>query len=194
MEKIKDIANVQNHNNNILGTKPLHSFTITNKPNFNCEEYNLAMKQLDLCLNNFKIMYNEVDDIFNQLSNLNTVIKIYNIANLSNGLKIHAASEFHNKPWFSDVEITMDVNYQEKYEEIYWGKILCLIKLSNLELALVRWYDYFENLPENSKFGCPYLKLENHYDLIPISSISNVIHIVPDFNVDNGYFINQYIF
>ena len=94
--------------------------------------------------------------IFNQLSNLNTVIKIYNIANLSIRLKIHAASEFHNKPWFSDVEITMDINYQEKYEEIYWDKILCLIKLSNLELALVRWYDYFENLPENSKFRCPY--------------------------------------
>ncbi|PKK74646.1 hypothetical protein RhiirC2_846665 [Rhizophagus irregularis] len=30
-------------------------------------------------------------------------------------------------------------------------------------------------MPGNSKVGCPYLKLENHCDLIPISSISNVV-------------------
>ncbi|CAB5301336.1 unnamed protein product [Rhizophagus irregularis] len=166
---------------------------MSNNPNFNCKEYILAMQQLDLCLNNFKNMYN-VDNIFDQLSYSNTRIYIYNSANLSNGVKIHAASEFHQKPWFSDVEITMDVDYQENYEKTYWGKVLCLVKLLSLEFALIQWYDYFENIPENSKFGCLYLKLENHYDLIPISFILNVVHIIPDFNVDNGYFINKYIF
>ena len=167
---------------------------MSNKPSFDCNEYNLAMQKLDLCLNNFKNMYNEVDNILDQLSHSNTKVYIYNSANLSNGVKIHAASEFHHKPWFSDVEIIMDTNYQENYEKTYWSKVLCLIKLSNLELALIQWYNYFENIPENSKFGCPYLKLEDHYDLIPISSISNAVHIVPDFNADNGYFVNRYIF
>ena len=50
---------------------------------------------------------------------------------------MHAASEIHHKPWFSDVEITMDIDYQETYEETYWSKVLCLIKLLNLELALI---------------------------------------------------------
>ncbi|GET50756.1 hypothetical protein GLOIN_2v1486846 [Rhizophagus irregularis DAOM 181602=DAOM 197198] len=193
LEKIKDTTKNTQYNYNTLITKPFYSFTMSNKPNFNCKEYILAMQQLDLCLNNFKNMYN-VDNIFDQLSYSNTRIYIYNSANLSNGVKIHAASEFHQKPWFSDVEITMDVDYQGNYEETYWGKVLCLVKLLSLEFALIQWYDYFENIPENSKFGCPYLKLENHYDLIPISSISNVVHIIPDFNVDNGYFINKYIF
>ncbi|CAB4480294.1 unnamed protein product [Rhizophagus irregularis] len=153
LEKIKDTTKNTQYNYNTLITKPFYSFTMSNKPNFNCKEYILAMQQLDLCLNNFKNMYN-----------------------------------------FSDVEITMDVDYQGNYEETYWGKVLCLVKLLSLEFALIQWYDYFENIPENSKFGCPYLKLENHYDLIPINSISNVVHIIPDFNVDNGYFINKYIF
>ncbi|GBB87842.1 hypothetical protein RclHR1_14330004 [Rhizophagus clarus] len=191
-KKIKATKNTQ-YDYNTLITKPLYSFTMSNKPNFNCKEYSLAMQQLDSCLNNFKNMYN-VDNIFNQFSYSNTRIYIYNSANHSSGVRIHAASEFHQKPWFSDVEITMDIDYQGNYEATYWGKVLCLVKLLNLEFALIQWYDYFENIPDNSKFGCPYLKLENHYDLIPISSISNVVHIIPDFNVNNGYFINKYIF
>ncbi|CAB4386084.1 hypothetical protein RhiirA5_409344 [Rhizophagus irregularis] len=137
-------------------------------------------------------MYN-VNNIFDQLSYSNIRIYIYNSANLSSEVKIYAASEFHQKPWFSDIEITMDVDYQGNYEETYWDKVLCLVKLLSLKFTLIQWYDYFENIPENSKFGCPYLKLENHYDLIPISFISNVVHIIPDFNVDNDYFINKYI-
>ncbi|PKY61238.1 hypothetical protein RhiirA4_485937 [Rhizophagus irregularis] len=66
---------------------------MSNKPNFNCKEYILVMQQLDL-------------------------IYIYNSANLSSGVKIHAASEFHQKLWFSDVEITMDIDYQGNYEGV----------------------------------------------------------------------------
>ena len=57
---------------------------------------------------------------------------------LSSGVKIHAAPEFYQKPWFSDVEITMDVDYQENYEETYRGKVLCLLKLLSLEFALIQ--------------------------------------------------------
>jgi hypothetical protein len=46
----------------------------------------------------------------------------------------------------------MDIDYQEKYEETYWAKILCLIKLSNFEFVLGKMV--------------PYLKLDNHYDLV----------------------------
>ncbi|CAB4428886.1 unnamed protein product [Rhizophagus irregularis] len=91
---------------------------MSNKPNFNCKEYILVMQQLDLCLNNFKNIYNNVDNIFDQLSYSNTRIYIYNSANLSSGVKIHAASEFHQKLWFSDVEITMDIDYQGNYEGV----------------------------------------------------------------------------
>ncbi|CAB5091263.1 unnamed protein product [Rhizophagus irregularis] len=84
----------------------------------------------------------------------------------------------------------MDVDYQGNYEDTYWDKVLYLVKLLNLEFTLIQWYDYFENMPGNSKVGCPYLKLENHCDLIPISSISNV-GICNDLLKSNYDFINN---
>ncbi|CAG8670034.1 6999_t:CDS:2, partial [Cetraspora pellucida] len=32
------------------------------------------------------------------------------------------------------------------------------------------------------KYGCPYLQLTNVYNLIPIESINNLVHIVPQFD------------
>src|SRR3990170_2243738 len=103
-----------------LGTKFLFSFPINNKPILEVEEYDLAMQELDLCLKNFKVMYNNVDEIMNQLSNSNIIVHIYSTATLPNGHRIHSTFEFHGKPWFSNIEIIIDTDYQNNYENIYW--------------------------------------------------------------------------
>ncbi|UZO02991.1 uncharacterized protein OCT59_023404 [Rhizophagus irregularis] len=67
------------------------------------------------------------------------------------GVKIYTASEFHQKLWFSNAEIIMDVDYQGNYEDTYWDKVLYLVKLLNLEFTLIQWYDYFELCLETQK-------------------------------------------
>jgi hypothetical protein len=35
------------------------------------------------------------------------------------------------------------------------------------------------------KLGCPYMKLTNLYDIIPLESVVRNVHVVPDFNYNN---------
>jgi hypothetical protein len=64
------------------------------------------------------------------------------------------------------------------------------------ELALVKWYNYkYENTPNKYyKYGCPLMKFIDQYNLIPLSSIKETVHVIPRFDRENSYFINKYIF
>jgi len=58
-----------------------------------------------------------------------------------------------------------------------------------LEFAHVRWYEECDEL-----WGCPKLKLINHYSCIPIKSIDKTVYIVPRFEKTNEYLVNIFIF
>ena len=78
-------------------------------------------------------------------------------------------------------------------------------KFQNLQLVMVQWYDYADiaakkkiltantKVDKRHKLGCPYMKLLDSYDIIPLESVLRAIHIVPDFNKENRYFVNNYV-
>jgi len=61
-----------------------------------------------------------------------------------------------------------------------------------LNLALIQWYDFKETNPYC--YGCPWLKLINHFNFIDIETIYDIVYIVPRFNSNNEYFVNKFIF
>jgi hypothetical protein len=61
-----------------------------------------------------------------------------------------------------------------------------------LNLALIQWYDFKETNPYC--YGCPRLKLINHFNFIDIEAIHDIVHIVSRFNSNNEYFVNKFIF
>ncbi|RHZ52790.1 hypothetical protein Glove_457g41 [Diversispora epigaea] len=96
--------------------------------------------------------------------------------------------------------ISMDSNESSDYqsdEGLCYGKILLMAKIEieekpPLNLALVQWYDF--KFEKNSYlYNCPLLKLVELYNLIPIETIDNIVHIIPRFDEDNEYFVNKYI-
>ena len=70
----------------------------------------------------------------------------YGTVTLENGSIIRATNKYHNKPWFSDVAISMDSDESSDYqsdEGLCYGKILLMAKIEiekrpPLNLALVR--------------------------------------------------------
>ena len=128
-------------------------------------------------------------------------IIIYGTATLENGSIIRATSKYHKKPWFSNVAISMDPDESLAYpsdEGLCFGKILLMTKIEieeeqpPLNLALVQWYNFkFKN--NSYLYNCPLLKLDELYDLIPIETIDNIVHIIPRFDKNNEYFVNKYI-
>ena len=63
---------------------------------------------------------------------------------------------------------------------------------TTLNLALIQWYDFKKSNPYC--YGCPRLKLINHFNFIDIEAIEDIVHIVPRFNSNNEYFVNKFIF
>lgn len=127
-------------------------------------------------------------------------IIIYGKATLENGSIIRAINKYHDKPWFSNVAISMDpdesLDYQSD-EGLCYGKILLMAKIEiekkpPLNLALVQWYN-FKSKNNSYLYNCPLLKLDELYHLISIETIDNIIHIIPRFGKDNEYFVNKYI-
>ncbi|RHZ78923.1 hypothetical protein Glove_154g23 [Diversispora epigaea] len=141
------------------------------------------------------------DNMIKEVKNIKECdIIIYGTATLENGSIIRAKNKFHDKPWFSNVAISMDSNESSDYqsdEGLCYGKILLMAKIEieekpPLNLALVQWYDF--KFEKNSYlYNCPLLKLVELYNLIPIETIDNIVHIIPRFDEDNEYFVNKYI-
>lgn len=64
------------------------------------------------------------------------------------------------------------------------------------DLALVRWYDFrYKNNPARLyKYDCPLLQITNTYNVVPVESIIELVHIVQRAERQNEYFVNVYMF
>ncbi|RHZ45890.1 hypothetical protein Glove_645g20 [Diversispora epigaea] len=77
--------------------------------------------------------------------------------------------------------ISMDSSDYQSDEGLCYGKILLMAKIEieekpPLNLTLVQWYDF--KFEKNSYlYNCPLLKLVELYNLIPIETIDNIVHI-----------------
>ena len=60
------------------------------------------------------------------------------------------------------------------------------------ELALVRWYNIY--LAEPDLYGCLQLYYTEEYNMIPVDSINQKVHIVPRFDKRNQFLLNKYMF
>lgn len=152
----------------------------------------------------FKQFMECFDDFLKNILKVNDIeecdIIIYGTATLENGSIIRAINKYHDKPWFSNVAISMDpdesLDYQSD-EGLCYGKILLMTKIEiekkpPLNLALVQWYNFkFKN--NSYLYNCPLLELDELYHLIPIETIDNIVHIISRFDGDNEYFVNKYI-
>ena len=66
---------------------------------------------------------------------------------------------------------------------------------STFDLAVIRWYDFkHRNERRMSKYNCPLLTLLDDYQCIPVESIVCLTHIIPRFDKENEYFVNNFLF
>ena len=68
-------------------------------------------------------------------------------------------------------------------------------KHEGLKLALIQWYDfkYVNDQSKHFRLDCPYMKMTDLYNLIPIESINETVHIIPQFEKTNSYYINTFV-
>ena len=196
-QKKEKLIKLLNFSSKLFETKltevNIYFYEKTNNPNIN-DNMIRGFRQFLGCFDFFLEDILEVDDI-EECS-----IIIYGTATLKNGSIIRATNKYHNKPWFSDVAISMDTTEFSDYqsdEGLCYGKILLMaeIKIEKkppLNLVLVQWYDF--KLQRNSYlYNCPLLKLVELYNLIPIETIDNIVYIIPRFDKNNEFFVNKYI-
>jgi len=63
-----------------------------------------------------------------------------------------------------------------------------------IKLALIRWYDFkYMDQSKHFRLKCPYIKMTNLYNLIPIESINGTVHIILQFEKTNSYYVNTFI-
>ena len=63
----------------------------------------------------------------------------------------------------------------------------------SFDLALVQWYD-FRYAQQLYKYDCPLLQITNTYNVVPIESIIELVHIIQRAERPNEYFVNIYMF
>ncbi|KAF0551138.1 hypothetical protein F8M41_023556 [Gigaspora margarita] len=161
----------------------------------------------------FKQLKNCIYDYFQSIENWSLqniknnaiLIEVFDFAYLNNDNKIIRASlNYHNQAIFSDVCVEMNESEQDDYltdNGLCYAKILLITQITSpkldqkLELALVHWYDfaYPSDINNHYFYKCAILKHVKHYTLIPISSIANIVHIIPKFNKSDIFFVNRYI-
>ncbi|RHZ83452.1 hypothetical protein Glove_92g54 [Diversispora epigaea] len=143
-----------------------------------------------------------IDCLNSYLKLLNTTfedcrIKIYSSVTLKNGTILHVVNNFHDRPWFSNIAINMDIeelsNYQTDNGICYAQTLLITeIKLPNkltpLYLALVQWYDFKSEITP-FVYGCPLLELVELYNFIEIEAIEDIVHIISRFDKTNEHFV-----
>ena len=68
-------------------------------------------------------------------------------------------------------------------------------KHEGLKLVLIQWYDfkYVNDQSKHFRLDCPYMKMTDLYNLIPIESINETVHIVPQFDKINSYYVNTFV-
>jgi hypothetical protein len=51
---------------------------------------------------------------------------------------------------------------------------------------MVKWYDYCDG--ESEIYRCPKLLMLNEYDIVPLDSIKQAVHIIPRFHKKKSIF------
>jgi len=68
----------------------------------------------------------------------------------------------------------------------------------SFSFVMVKWYDYC--LPTRKEpepldiFGCPRVKMLKEYNIVPLESVVESVHVIPRFHKENQYLVNKYIF
>ncbi|RHZ44430.1 hypothetical protein Glove_726g10 [Diversispora epigaea] len=148
-----------------------------------------------------------IDCLNSYLKLLNTTsedcrIKIYSSVTLKNSAILRAVDNFHDRPWFSNIAINMNIEELSDYQTdngICYAQTLLIteIRLPNkstpLHLALVQWYDFKSEITP-FVYGCPLLELVELYNFIEIEAIEDIVHIISRFDKTNEHFVNKYLF
>ncbi|RGB22249.1 hypothetical protein C1646_776410 [Rhizophagus diaphanus] len=141
-----------------------------------------------------------------EIENETIQIEVFEFAYLDNNHKvvIHASPNYYGQAVFSDVCVEMDESELNDYSTdngLCYAKVLLILRVSstkldqNLDLILVQWYDfaYPNNMQYHYFYKCAILKYIEHYTLIPIASIADIVHIIPKFNEPEIFYVNKYI-
>ncbi|CAG8741219.1 484_t:CDS:2, partial [Rhizophagus irregularis] len=116
-------------------------------------------------------------------------------------LNNEATLSFNNLPMFNDISIEIDESQLEEfvtYDNSCFAKVLLLVQVflnnnhEGLKLALIRWYD-LKIQSKHFRLDCPYMKMTNLYNLIPIESINEIVHVIPQFEKVDSYYINTFV-
>ncbi|RHZ79456.1 hypothetical protein Glove_145g8 [Diversispora epigaea] len=106
---------------------------------------------------------------------------------------------FHDRPWFSNIAINMDIEELSDYQTdngICYAQTLLIteIRLPNkstpLHLALVQWYDFKSEITP-FVYGCPLLELVELYNFIEIEAIEDIVHVISRFDKTNEHFVME---
>lgn len=60
------------------------------------------------------------------------------------------------------------------------------------DLAMIRWFEIVSK--EFEVYGCPQLYYTDEYNIIPIGSIDQEVHIIKRFDKKNRFLLNKFIF
>jgi hypothetical protein len=193
-----------NKTNEIHFSSKLFEIRLSNADNFFCQKINDPRVDSNMA-KGFENFLECFDTYLEDILKVNDIedcrIIIYGCATIENriNVKIRATNNYHNRPWFSDVAISMnpdESNYKTD-EGLCYGKILLMAKIeieeNSFNLALVQWYD-FKSQKNPFLYNCPLLKLVELYNFVTIETIDDVVHIIPRFEKNNEYFVNKYLF
>ncbi|RGB28738.1 hypothetical protein C1646_767459 [Rhizophagus diaphanus] len=158
---------------------------------------------IDLWIHGFEKLKSCIYDYFQdveewtlqEIENETIQIEVFEFAYLDNDYKIiiRASPNYYGQTAFSNICVEMDESKQNDYlsdNGLCYAKILLILQISldkldqNLDLILVQWYDfaYPNNMQHYYFYKCAILKYVDHYTLIPITLITNIVHIIPNFN------------
>ncbi|RHZ52168.1 hypothetical protein Glove_464g3 [Diversispora epigaea] len=185
-------------------TKTPVAFTYTAKLfDFNFSEaiINEHRDNLKLNKNMSKGFAKFIDCLNSYLKLLNTTsedcrIKIYSSVTLKNSAILRAVNNFHDRSWFSNIAINMNIEELSDYQTdngICYAQTLLIteIRLPNkstsLHFTLVQWYDFKSEITP-FVYGCSLLELVKLYNFIEIEAIEDTIHVVLRFDKNNEYF------
>lgn len=79
------------------------------------------------CLDSYLDLFDFTIDITGE-----TKINVYGSVTLENGSVMRATNSFHNKPWFSDIAISMDSEESNNYlsdQGLCYGQVIQLVDL-----------------------------------------------------------------
>ena len=150
-------------------------------------------------------------------------VNIYESVTLENGAIMRATNNYHNRPWFSNVAVSMNFEESDDYisdQGICYGLVTINDLHVQLLIASIYYLYYLQTLllaeiligseypPLNLalvqwydfksainpyKYGCPHMKLTEIYNFVSIEAIRDIVHVILHFGKSNEYFVNKYI-